>query len=243
MKRTIPFDINLRSEIESGRYEVFTKDNKPTRIICWDMNFHGKTVVVGLVKNKDTSDEETCFAFSFEGKRMGLFKDENDDIVLVDTQVPDLTEFENKLGHYISLYSEKEVWGEALRQIAGELLEIAYKQFKEGEAEHMKDYVDDVRLCAYNNGLHDARKEMPMPEDTVLFQKGVDEGKRLVEADMPRWKELQKGETRVSKCTNFLVMWENGDGQATFTLANFVREGEPFICLQELCKLPKEDGK
>lgn len=35
--RKIPFDIMYRPQIESGEYKVVSRENKPARIVCWDM--------------------------------------------------------------------------------------------------------------------------------------------------------------------------------------------------------------
>lgn len=35
--RKIEFDIKFRPQIESGEYKVITRDDRPVRIVCWDM--------------------------------------------------------------------------------------------------------------------------------------------------------------------------------------------------------------
>ena len=133
---------------------------------------------------------------------------------------------------------DREDW---VREFAEKLLKAAYEKFKEAEAEHMKDYVDDVRQCAYNKGLFDAKKQMPMPEDTVLFQNGVAEGRRLAEIDMPCWREVPAGETRVAKNgESFFLVRYGTSPMITYRLATFVTEGQSFICLADLEILPKE---
>ena len=37
MKKTIPFDIKYRPQIESGEMKVQTKEGYPTRKVSWDM--------------------------------------------------------------------------------------------------------------------------------------------------------------------------------------------------------------
>ena len=45
----IPFDIKYRPEIESGKYLVVTRDDRPVRIVCWDRK--GAYPIIGLIKD------------------------------------------------------------------------------------------------------------------------------------------------------------------------------------------------
>ena len=78
------------------------------------------------------------------------------------TDEPEPTEFQKRL---IKFYNDRNALthdadgqynrhdlDEVLNTAAGELLAIAYDQFKENEAEIMKEYVDNVRQSAYNKG-------------------------------------------------------------------------------------------
>ena len=71
-----------------------------------------------------------------------------------------------------------------------EYLEEAAEEYRQGEVDSGCDYIDDSdgdslyhSACltdAFKAGAEWMKKQMPMPEDTVLFQKGVEEGKRLM---------------------------------------------------------------
>ena len=36
MEKKVPFNMNYRPEIESGKYKVVTRDGRTVRIVCWD---------------------------------------------------------------------------------------------------------------------------------------------------------------------------------------------------------------
>ena len=36
MEKKVPFNMNYRPEIESGKYKVVTRDGRAVRIVCWD---------------------------------------------------------------------------------------------------------------------------------------------------------------------------------------------------------------
>ena len=55
--------------------------------------------------------------------------------------------------------------------------------------ERLKELRDQSFEDGRKAGIAEMAKSMPMPEDTVLFQNGVKEGRRLEREDMPRWKE------------------------------------------------------
>lgn len=102
-----------------------------------------------------------------------------------------------------------------------------------------------VRL--YNQLL----KGSPLPEDTVIFQKGVAEGRRLEREEVPRWKKgpadsairtrdywpvsnapvLGKPETR-----DYLIV-KRGKSMA---LAFHAEEGDYYLSTEELDKIPTE---
>lgn len=88
--KTIPFDIALRSEIQSeengyqGRYKVQTRNGKPVRIICWDKK-DSYFPIVALVMN---SAIETSLLFCKEGKYFPAGGNSDYDLLLVDTWEP-----------------------------------------------------------------------------------------------------------------------------------------------------------
>ena len=97
----IPFDINLRPEIESGRYKVEmictsagnAWPNAKVRIICWDMCSSERGVtskIVGLV-TYDGNVSEHVEVFYKDG--VSSCNGANH-LVLIDTQEPELSEWE-----------------------------------------------------------------------------------------------------------------------------------------------------
>lgn len=94
-------------------------------------------------------------------------------------------------------------------------------------------------------------KSSPLPEDTVLFQKGVAEGRRLEREELPRWKKgpadsaicardywpvsnapvLGKPETR-----DYLIV-KRGE---SMLLAFHAEEGDYYLSTEELDKIPTE---
>lgn len=131
--KTIPFDINLRPEIENGRYKVEmictsagnAWPNAKVRIICWDMcsSERGQTgKIVGLV-TYGGNESEFVQVFYKDGRSSCCGFDR---LVLIDTQEPaDLVKEESK---------HTEVWvegrtifeqeGEPTEGIKGNLEEI-----------------------------------------------------------------------------------------------------------------------
>lgn len=89
---TIPFDIALRSEIQSeengykGRYKVQTKRGRPARIICWDRK-DCKYPIIALVENYSI---EVSLSYRNDGKYypVSCGVDSGDDLYLIDTWEP-----------------------------------------------------------------------------------------------------------------------------------------------------------
>lgn len=90
--KIIPFDINLRKDIQSeengykGRYKVQTRDGKPVKIICWDkIDKRGRPYpIVGL---RAIDDTEFIATWTEDGKFTN-FESNINDLVLVDTLEP-----------------------------------------------------------------------------------------------------------------------------------------------------------
>ena len=79
----------------------------------------------------------------------------------------------------------------------------------------------------------------PLPEDTVLFNKGVEEGKRLMKEDYPKWHKVQRGSC-FDKHTNFILSAREGH----FYCSSMEVPRDGYILLvDELERLPKEDEK
>ena len=90
--KTIPFDINLRKDIQSeenkytGRYKVQTKDGIPVRIICWDKK-DTKFPIIILAEDSSHS-YEAIYTFRNNGKYNPNDNESSTDLCLVDTWEP-----------------------------------------------------------------------------------------------------------------------------------------------------------
>lgn len=82
--------------------------------------------------------------------------------------------------------------------------------------------------------------EMPMPEDSVLFNKGVQEGRRLAMSSMPKWRKWGNGVCGNSEGIPVAIV-KTGYG---YKLASSLGiGGEEYIMLSDLEELPKEGDK
>ena len=93
----IPFDIKYRFDVESGIYQVVTRDNKPVRIVCWDMNY--KYPIIGIVRDED--DTELEHSYTTDGKIIDGILEYDSDLFLVDTRERELTSFEYGMLRYL----------------------------------------------------------------------------------------------------------------------------------------------
>lgn len=95
--KTIPFNIALRSEIQSkenkylGKYKVQTRSGKPARIICWD-NKNPEFPIAGLpiaalVEDSSHSNETAFLLLLFRKDGMCCGASDND-LCLIDTWEP-----------------------------------------------------------------------------------------------------------------------------------------------------------
>ena len=92
-----PFHITFRKDIEEGKYKVVTREGNDVTILRWDMNAMDYPILA-VVKDKD-------------GKEAAIIKDEygreseewddDDDLFLIDTSEPKMTEFESKLYDFV----------------------------------------------------------------------------------------------------------------------------------------------
>ena len=96
--KIIPFDIALREQIQSeenhyqGRSKVQTKSGNPVRIICWDRrdNKNRQYPIVGL---QTIGDIDFITTNTKDGKFTLVAEPDLNDLVLIDTWKPNLTEF------------------------------------------------------------------------------------------------------------------------------------------------------
>lgn len=90
--KTIPFDINLRKDIQSeenkytGRYKVQTREGESVRIICWDKK-NTTFPIVALVKDSSRY-YENLRSFRDNGKYCPTTCESSTDLCLVDTWEP-----------------------------------------------------------------------------------------------------------------------------------------------------------
>lgn len=90
--KTIPFDINLRKDIQSeenkykGRYKVQTKGGIPVRIICWDRK-DTKFPIITLAEDSSHS-YEAIYTFRNNGKYNPGDNESSVDLCLIDTYEP-----------------------------------------------------------------------------------------------------------------------------------------------------------
>ena len=89
------------------------------------------------------------------------------------------------------------------------------------------------------NSLSDS----PLPEDTVLFNKGVAEGRRLERDDMPKWRKMPPGyEIRPANVCSIAIDLLDVNGKCCGLMAREVlQNGNEYLFLDDLEKLPKEE--
>lgn len=72
---------------------------------------------------------------------------------------------------------------------------------KNGEVLYVKD--------AFIAGAKWQADHTPLPEDTVLFNKGVEEGKRLMMEEFPKWKKIKAGERLPCHAYVWTIAYDN----------------------------------
>ena len=97
--------------------------------------------------------------------------------------------------------------------------------------EHQEAHTNEVgeiefdygpRYSAFIAGAEWQASQMPMPEDTVLFQKGVAEGRRLEREDMR--KDAVEGEAE--------ELYNDGESQGTVGVGTYFKPGEKVYVLK-----------
>lgn len=92
----IPFNIRYRDKIESGEYKVETRDGKPVRIICWDMDSYNHIVaLVANYPNYNGSLSEHIFSYGMDG-RYSTPAENAEDLFII-TPEPEMSEFEQEV--------------------------------------------------------------------------------------------------------------------------------------------------
>ena len=113
---------------------------------------------------------------------------------------------------------------------------------------HSPDEVSDFQAAmniavskAYDKGVQDTlekQKDSPMPEDTVIFQKGVAEGRRLEREGLPYW-QIFKGIGTIVPDDYILVKF--GKGYKLIGPGDTIEIGTKFLQVSQLDNLPKEE--
>ena len=163
----IKFDINLRPEIEDGKYNVFAGE-KPARIICWDARgFGGITHIVAMVGNP--GEPEKVLRYFEDGH---LISDSasrgSKDLMLEKIPEVDLTEFESRLADYLGFpYIETKYEPEykIVKDAAKELLEIAAGNSIELDGFVARDHSGSVCLYTKKPSKLDAMWYIPRPNE------------------------------------------------------------------------------
>lgn len=121
----IPFNINLRKDIEDGRYSVETRNGQPARIVCWDIKSNPKNIARPILAVYcDDGDEYVMYYFS-DGKARP--NDSDYDLFLVPVE-QELTEFEKALTGIIEEAIVNKQWHKSIRNDACYLESIARKE-------------------------------------------------------------------------------------------------------------------
>ena len=234
----IPFDIKYRPQIESGEYKVETRDGKPVRVICWDMNSYNHIVaLVANYPNYNGSVSEHIFSYSMDG-RYNPSCSSAEDLFLIAPE-PELTEFEKRLVEFyndgVSLPCDKDGMinkreaDELLHKAANELLSLAREQFiKDGYVIEKKAFHDAVEKVD-----PEVMKEVSDNYLQIALRTEYEKGRDEALKDLPKWKKCGKNILRPYDEEHFEY---RRDGNY------FVAEGMEIL-LSDLKKLPKEDEK
>ena len=190
MKR-IPFDLQYRSQIESGEYKVVTDMGEPVEIVKW--NCRGRCPILAVIDDGDTDD--SCFY-----KADGVSLNGADSLfILINESEPN--EFEKSLAD-ILMYREYEGSTEteddiekgmipfitAAKQHAPRLLEIARKEFVKS------DTTDDLTW----EDMLIIHKHIKDSMNKFLYAFQTPEGQKKVYEDvLRRFKESKENKTLI----------------------------------------------
>ena len=125
MKKTIPFDIKYRPQVESGEMKVETEGETPVEILKWDADKNYPLIVCiqGCAYNYTTKG--VCV-----GAKSNL-------VLVTEEEEPELTEFERTVAEYVyagcdldSMLKQKTVV-KNIKGISQELLDLAIRQIED----------------------------------------------------------------------------------------------------------------
>ena len=123
------FNIKYRPQIESGEYEVVTREDRHVDIIKWDLK--GDFPVVGVYYD-DKNNRETAVQVTAEGRCSVTPGEEYGDDFFIITDKPELTEFEGELKTIINTFSScgDFMSDESARNFGKILLDAARKEIE-----------------------------------------------------------------------------------------------------------------
>ena len=225
----IPFDSKYRDKIESGEYKVVTRDGKPVRIICWDMDSYNHIVaLVANYPNYNGSLSEHIFSYGMDGRYSATA--ENAEDLFIVTPEPEMTEFEKEVHAFIDEQIEE---ARGLKEIAAELLDFAKQQLiQSGELmtqEHHEKLMETLNK-AHEEELEKAYKNA----DEVQYRKGREDALK----GLPRWRNVEADKRYVGCVTRYMDV--NGDWNYCMSSGKLSDDCQ-YISIAALEKLPQED--
>lgn len=149
MKKKIPFSLEYKDKIESGEVEVVTRDDRPVRVICWDVN-KKNLPILALVQEGDHERHLYC---AVNGYTSRTEEDSNTDLfILVENE---LTGFEKALNScVVNIQNSYGVEREKnIRYYANILLKLAEKQLE-------KKFRIELFQQGYDQALGEAQDAM-----------------------------------------------------------------------------------
>ena len=204
----IQFDIKYRPEIESGKYKVIVGSHK-ARIVCWDLN--GDDLIVCV----DYKGGEQGLIYDKYGKRKAIFEClKNEDLEILTDEVPELTEFEKAVQEAlaIEIHASDE---DAIRELSKKLLYAASVELRK------------ERIVL---GFEEMRGELEK-----RYAAGVENGRRIAEANIPTWRTANAGKVLPSDS----VIIYDGDPDPRFGKVA-VKDGMFLPFVELINKLPME---
>ena len=178
----IPFDIKYRPQIESGEYKAETRDGKPARIICWDMDSYNPIVaLVANYPNYNGSLSEHIFSYSMDGRYSTTCSSDEDLFIVTPEEEQKFSEFELKMRKIRDLYiamQEQGVddrYGDAVSASLPEMIKWLTDKIelaKRGREFNKAVYIGPEELTPFESGvlnmIDDIVKCITYPNDSCI---------------------------------------------------------------------------
>ena len=185
MKKTIPFDIKYRPEIESGEMKVQTRDGREVRIVCWDAT-DVTFPIMGYIKNEFRPDSWMCDGSYFMG-------DEScSDLVLV--PVEDESEDERIRERLMNAITTSAQFTYALQKAGFEEKEVLAWLERQKDSVSNAKYIEDVAYAfedGRKKGIEEQKEQKPS-----IFPPGLGEAhfnpilsEQILSKQKPSWSE------------------------------------------------------